>query len=213
MNDENTLPPDELKARAAFMAREADRLSKKNKTMASLQAAFMAYELNPLDVTALKVIALHMLENDFASEAENYLKMAIQLDKDNDFYLRGLLGRSLYQQERYDEAVPFLENAAKFHPKNYPIISALGFSLCQLDQVKDAECYLKQAIEIKPHEPTAYYYLAGIALDENDAITAGLYAGMALQILDIPENPDLFADLMEMVGNANLGGYDFSPGI
>jgi Flp pilus assembly protein TadD len=86
-------------------------------------------------------------------------------------YLRG---EALRMQERFDEALPSLEEAADLAPSNVHAWMALGWCYKRLERLESAIQALRQAEEVAPHEAVVQYNLAcyySLAGDKPHAIS------------------------------------------
>lgn len=104
-------------------------------------------------------------------EAEGYLELGLPQQAVNTLSRLGepeqfgpevlyLWGESLRALERYAEAIPPLERAAKSAPKDIRVRLALGWCCKRIGRLDRAIQALKEALSLEPNEALLYYNLA-----------------------------------------------------
>lgn len=88
-------------------------------------------------------------DNRKYDEAVKVMDEAIQLFPD-DFTVNLILGLSLAQSDRNNDARPYLKKAVELNPSDVNALSAYGFTLSQLKENEEAVKYLNKALEISP---------------------------------------------------------------
>ncbi len=69
-----------------------------------------------------------------------------------DFYVNLILGLSLAQQSKHEEAEKYLKKSTLLNPTDITALSAYAFTLNQLKDDDKAIFYLKQALKIQPDD-------------------------------------------------------------
>ena len=69
-----------------------------------------------------------------------------------DFYVNLILGLSLAQQSKQNDAEKYLKKATLLNPTDITALSAYGFTLSQLKENDKAIFYLKRALELEPDD-------------------------------------------------------------
>jgi tetratricopeptide (TPR) repeat protein len=153
----------------------------------------------------LVTIAQTLRRRGLAPLAEAVL-MATMDRNSMSLMLIGELGKLLFAQRRYDEAIRILEPLARFSPKNIARLCDLGAASLSLDDVQAAAAYFGKAA----------------ALDPDDAIAA---AGLQTAVEGVQERaaegvsaPDQslerrFASLLNTAGIALVNSGKFSEGL
>jgi tetratricopeptide (TPR) repeat protein len=101
-------------------------------------------KLKPDWVNAIMLRARILQLQDKQQQAVDYLASAVKkYPKDQD--LRMTYARLLVESQKYEEAVPQYEKVAKQYPDNGEVVFTLGLLKLHLNQVDDAERYLKRA--------------------------------------------------------------------
>ena len=126
----------------------------------------------------LKIVALdYVLLNDY-QDAERWLAKSIVWDP-SDAEAWYYLGRTKYQENRFEEAIAAFEKCLRLENRNVKAQSNLGLSLAGLGRTAQAEAAYREAIawqadwKVKVAEP--YIDLGELLLDQNqteDAILA-----------------------------------------
>ncbi len=120
---------------------------RENKPKESLQLYTDAGKLKPPTADDLKIVALdYVLLNDY-SDAEKYLGIAVKLDPAN-IEARYHLGRVLYQQNRFDEAIAAFQAVLKQDPDNIKAEDNLGLSFEAKNQSPEAVSAYRKAIQL-----------------------------------------------------------------
>ncbi len=83
---------------------------------------------------------------------------------------RILLVRSYTGLQRFDEAVPVLEDALQRDPFNPQLHYELGTAYMRLERWDEARASLEKALEIEPAQPNAYTNLAALSLRSGDGV-------------------------------------------
>lgn len=90
-------------------------------------------------------------DNKKYEEAERILLQAIESFPDN-YAINFILGLSLAQQSKNQEAVVYLKKAASLNPTDVNTLSAYAYTLNQLKQDDEAIHYLNKALAIEPND-------------------------------------------------------------
>ncbi|MGB5531424.1 MAG: tetratricopeptide repeat protein, partial [Ignavibacteriaceae bacterium] len=88
-------------------------------------------------------------DNRRYEEAEKMMKEAIGLFP-NEFAVNLILGLSLAQQNKTNEAIDYLKKAVELKPNDVNALSAYGFALGQLSENEKASEYISRALVIDP---------------------------------------------------------------
>jgi len=83
---------------------------------------------------------------------------------------RILLVRSYTGLQRFDEAVPVLEDALQRDPFNPQLHYELGTAYMRLERWDEARASLEKSLEIEPAQPNAYTNLAALSLRSGDGV-------------------------------------------
>ncbi len=116
------------------------------------------------------------------------------------FYFQGILKEDL---EKYQEAIPYFEEAVKINPLNEEAFFQLGYCYDKLRQYANGIKNYKQAIQLKPDDEIAHYNL-GVAYRQLGRYTEAIEEYK--QVIQL--KPD-FVDAYIPLGNAyrQLGRY------
>ena len=138
----------------------------------------------------LEVVALnYVLLNDYM-DADKWLSKSVQMDSHNweSWYY---LGRTKYNENRFEEAVNAFQQSLKLAPKNVKAEDNLGLSYDGLGRKQEAEQAYRDAIrwqsELLEQDPGPYLDLGILLGEQNRAQDAIPYLQQAVQIS--PQDP------------------------
>lgn len=126
-------------------------------------------------------------------EAEDYAA-AEQMARDQlgkaptNIRLQHALGLSLLQQQRYEEALPYLQRAAEGLPREANVLNQLALTLSRLKRYPEAQEIYKQVVALLPENPVVYVNI-GASLNtaqEFDEALIWLEKGLALEPTNCP---------------------------
>jgi len=107
-----------------------------------------------------------------------------QLDKaPTNIRLQHALGLALLQQQRYEEALPYLQRAAEGRPREANVLNQLALTLNRLKRYPEAQEIYKQVVALLPENPVVYVNI-GASLNtaqEFDEALIWLEKGLALE--------------------------------
>lgn len=113
----------------------------------------------PQDVTIFYNLGMALSDVGRLSEAEQYLRRAIQLAPDH-VNARVALGVALQRQRKTDAAIEELEAAVAAAPSNVWARRNLGACLLAGGAVEEAVAHLREATRIEPRDQQSWYGLA-----------------------------------------------------
>jgi Flp pilus assembly protein TadD len=133
----------------------------------------------------LEVVALnYVLLNDY-TDADKWLSKSVQMDS-HDFESWYYLGRTKYNENRFEEAVNAFQQALKLSPKNIKAEDNLGLSYDGLGRKQEAEQAYRNAIhwqsQLLQEEPGPYVDLGILLIDQNRPQDAIPYLQQASRI-------------------------------
>jgi Flp pilus assembly protein TadD len=138
----------------------------------------------------LELVGLnYVLLNDYMN-ADKWLTRSVQMDSHNweSWYY---LGRTKYNENRFEEAVNAFRQALRLSPKNVKAEDNLGLSYDGLGRKQEAEQAYRDAIrwqsELLQQDPGPYLDLGILLVEQNRPQDATLYLRQALQIS--PQDP------------------------
>jgi tetratricopeptide (TPR) repeat protein len=117
-----------------------------------------ALELDPQIPNVKLELAKVCLSQRRTEDATTQLRQILSThprDADANYFLGG----ALVQDGRFQEAIPFLENARQLTPESWAVYFYLGKAMFQLNRFAEAAPLLKQAAELNPQEAAIYYQL------------------------------------------------------
>lgn len=133
----------------------------------------------------LKVVALnYVLLNDY-TDADKWLSKSVRMDSHNweTWYY---LGRTKYNENRFEEAVNAFQQALRLSPKNVKAEDNLGLSYDGLGRRQEAEQAYRNAIrwqsELLQQDPGPYLDLGILLVEQNRPQDAIPYLQEAVQI-------------------------------
>lgn len=95
-------------------------------------------DLNPKDLELRNKYGMLLLNRNKISEAESQFTLILSMAPDN-FDAMDALGLVRIRQQRYPEAVKFLQEAARINPKDISVFLHLGNALEANGQLREAE--------------------------------------------------------------------------
>lgn len=133
----------------------------------------------------LKIVALDYVLLGGYADASKWLTRSVE-DDPNDAEAWYFLGRSKYNENRFDEAVRAFERCLMLEPRNVKAQSNLGLSYAGLNRVHEARAAFLKAIEWQAgtarKDPEAYIGLGDLLVQQNLASEAVPYLLQAVQI-------------------------------
>ena len=142
--------------------------SRLNKNFDAVRVLERAHDLNPKDINALSQLALvydNMKKHD---ESDRLYEEALKVDSTNptllNNYSYSLADRGLQLQR----ALEMARKAVEAQPENASFLDTIGWVYYQLGKYKEAESYIKRAIEKGDVNPVLYEHLGDIYFKMND---------------------------------------------
>ncbi|MCE5250653.1 tetratricopeptide repeat protein [bacterium] len=111
---------------------------------------------------------------------EDYYRKALEIYPKYDGALLGL-GRSLYDQKRYEESSRFYAQAAQFSPDNSRARYDYGTVLEKLGRYNEAEDELKTSIRLNPNTPLPFQELGTVKIAKQEYKEAIHYLLIAME--------------------------------
>ncbi len=118
-------------------------------------------------------------------EASLHLDFVLQHGALKTYKYANLKGFVLLWQNRYVEALPFLQAALKTAPEEGPVLLNLGVALSRLGSFKNAEWFLLRAAKSSPEDMMPYFFLIENAIRGKDLDQAQRYAKKLLAHSDL----------------------------
>lgn len=125
-------------------------LNEKNDSVA-IQNFKMVTEMARWNVDAWIRLGGLYFDNRKYEEAAKVMDEAIELFPD-DFTINLILGLSLAQLDRHNDARPYLKKSVELNPSDVTSLSSYAYTLSKLKDNELAVNYLKQALAIKPDD-------------------------------------------------------------
>ncbi len=144
--------------------REAQRDGRYFASLAYIDAYLLKQRATP-DVLLLKADALRVTGNAAESEALYRQVLRTSSRRAQAHHGLGLLAGS---QERFDEAVYELTQAARLMPDNAEVLSDLGYAMLRAGNLDGARLPLGQAAELQPDNPKIVSNLVLLLLVSNE---------------------------------------------
>jgi tetratricopeptide (TPR) repeat protein len=193
--------PAKLSAKAAGLAREAQRDFAAGRLDQAQEKFRQVLEQSPNDVVTLGNLAIVELDLNDLDAAEKHITRAVALAPEDAFGL-GVLGRLRFQQRRMDEALQVLSKGAEIDPNNAEIQNYLGLVLSEKGLRPAAESALRKAVQLRPGYGSAHQNLAVVYVTQTPPLVelARLHYGKSLAA-GTPPNPAL-EKLIESKRNA-----------
>jgi len=164
-------------------------LFKENNPKSSLDEYTSAAQYRPLGPTEFEVIGCdYFLLEDYVS-ADKWLTKSIESSNKNALALY-LLGRTKYNQRRFQEAASLFEQSLALDPQNLKSQTNLGMAYEKLNRTDDAAAIYKAAVALDngpvPPDPDPNLLLGTLLVENNQAAQALPYLLKAAQ-----RSPDL----------------------
>ncbi len=166
-----------------------DIYEKTNQTAKRLNAMEKLATINENEELWLTIANLYSEQNNIA-KAEEALQKALELNP-NYIEAKTRLAFLLYDNNRFDEAIPYLEAIFDKYPENELVSTRLANAYQKANRTSDpaeVAAINKKAIDIlntlitnQPNNAIAYMNMAAIYLSQNKLQDAELYANKALQ--------------------------------
>lgn len=153
-----------------------EKLEKRTEAVAAFE---MVLEINPKFVFAYNNLAILYEEDGDLANAERIYRNAIDnlASRDKNLF-RVNLANLLIEQDKPDEAYPFLLEAQKQEPDNFLVYLALGHVYYAKRDFDRAVSYYAVASELNPEYADTYYYLS-LTLDKmnrpDEALTQSIH--------------------------------------
>jgi len=137
------------------------------------------------DASDLKFVALDYVLLGSYSDASKWLTRSVEKDP-SDAEAWYFLGRTKYNENRFEDAVRAFERCLALEPRNVKAQSNLGLSYAGLNRVTDAEKAFLKAIEwqagAQRKNGEAYIGLGDLLIQQNRASEAVSYLQQAIEI-------------------------------
>src|SRR5437762_404012 len=92
------------------------------------------------------------------------------------------MGKLLDKENKFSEAIPFLNKAIEANPESDDAYFNLALSYTNLGDHEKGLNYFLKVIEINPQRGEAYYYVGLIFKERGDGAKAGEYSEKAQQL-------------------------------
>ncbi len=146
---------------------QAEGLLGNNKNDAALEILLVLYRTAPVDPQINHFLALAFYQKSDYARAVKHFSVAVKQPSENSKqYRQGvqLLGLSQYFQGHLPEAIPYLEQAAKWSPDNVENAYVLGLSYMQTHNVEGARRAFALMFKVAPDSASAYLINAQMML-------------------------------------------------
>ena len=147
-----------------------DVLFREQKAQASLAEFTAGAKARRPNAEELKIVASdYVLLHDY-SDADKWFS-AVTVESPNDANAWYLLGRTKYNEELYNEAIPNFEHALLLRPKYIEAENNLGLSLRELNKLDQAKAAFQTAIDWQgdtPVDAQPYLNLGTLLTDQGD---------------------------------------------
>jgi tetratricopeptide (TPR) repeat protein len=158
---------------------------KEERAKASLAEFNVGAKYGKPSASDLKIVSLdYVLLGDYPDADKWLTKMLESASDDSEAWY--YLGRTKYNENRFDEAVHAFEQCLKLDPQNVKAEDNLGLAYAGLNRVNDAVAAYHAAIEWQKDSPTKnpgpFIDLADLLLDQNRPNEAIQYLGEAIEI-------------------------------
>jgi len=172
-----------------------DILFREQKAQASLAEFTTGAKVRRPNSEDLKIVASdYVLLHDY-SDADKWFS-AVTVEKPNDANAWYLLGRTKYNEELYNEAIPNFEHALLLRPKYIEAENNLGLSLRELNKLDQAKAAFQAAIDWQSGSPVdaqPYLNLGTLLTEQGDFDKAILNLAQAVTLS--PHNPKTHEEL------------------
>jgi Flp pilus assembly protein TadD len=143
----------------------------------------------------LKTVASdYVLLGDFADADRWFSEVSSANPKDVDVWY--LLGRTKYNEGRYDEAASSFRHALVLQPRHIEAENNLGLCWRELNNLDQAKAAFQSAVDWQgnvPSDPQPYLNLGTVLVDQGDFETAIRHLSMAAALS--PDNPKIHEEL------------------
>jgi Flp pilus assembly protein TadD len=133
----------------------------------------------------LKIVALNYVLLGSYADASKWLTRSVD-ENPQDAEAWYYLGRSKYNENRFEEAIQAFTRCLVLEPRNVKAQSNLGLSYAGLNRIAEAQAAFLQAIEWQSDaprkDPEAYIGLGDLLVQQNRASEAATYLQQAVQI-------------------------------
>ena len=168
-----------------WAGRESNATLREEKAKSSLAEFTAGAKYRTPSAADLKIVALdYVLLGDF-SDADKWLTKMLEWtpnDSEGWYYL----GRTKYNENRFEEAVRAFQQSLKLDPNNVKTEDNLGLSYAGLGRANDALAAYRSAIDWQSDAPTKisgpFIDLADLLLDQNRSDESIPYLHQAIQI-------------------------------
>jgi tetratricopeptide (TPR) repeat protein len=159
--------------------------AKEEKAKASLAEFTAGAKYGKPSASDLKIVSLdYILLGDYPDADKWFTKMLEWTPSDSEGWY--YLGRTKYNENRFDEAVHAFQQCLKLDPQNVKAEDNLGLAYAGLNRIGDAIAAYHTAIEWQKDAPTKnpgpFIDLADLLLDQNRSGEAVSYLSEAIQI-------------------------------
>ena len=170
---------------SAYAVQSSAVLLKEEKAKASLAEFTAGARYGKPSASDLKIVALDYILLKAYRDADKWLTRMLEWtpnDSEGWYYL----GRTKYNENRFDEAVHAFQQSLKLDPQNVKSEDNLGLAYAGLNRVNDAVAAYHSAIEWQRDasikNPGPFVNLADLLLDQNHSEEAIAYLREAIQI-------------------------------
>jgi tetratricopeptide (TPR) repeat protein len=170
---------------ASYAERSTGADSKETKAKASLAEYTEGAKHHAPSAADLRIVALdYVILGDYP-DADRWLTKMLEWNP-NDAEGWYYLGRTKYNENRFDEAVRAFHQSLKLDPKNVKAEDNLGLSYAGLDRTDDAITAYQTAIGWQKDAPTKnpgpFINMASLLLDQNRTAESVMYLKQAIEI-------------------------------
>lgn len=135
---------------------------------------------NSEDAEIYNLIGICELQQQNYAKAEEYVRHAIELRKNQYFY--EILAQIYLQQKRYDEEIAVWHEAESIFGLNYNIAFSLGLAYKNIKNVEMSEKYYLMAIEFNPKSRSALFNIANLYTQEQQIEKSKIYFQKCLEL-------------------------------
>src|SRR5260370_5046168 len=171
---------DDLAAAEAYLkqARQADsrlfparfllgatlvRMNHRDEAIRELEAA---HQLDPRHADVVKLLAIQYKESGLPNESLRLLQSFPPAARDEELYL--LLIEGNQDAGSVDEAEQLVQQAIRRYPKSPRVNAWMGFEMREAGRFRDAQPYLRRALQADPELLAPYFLMGGALLPEQN---------------------------------------------
>lgn len=135
---------------------------------------------NSNDAEIYNLIGICELQQQNYAKAEEYVKHAIELRKNQYFY--EILAQIYHQQKRYEDETTVWHEAESVFGLNYNIAFSLGLAYKNIKNARMSEKYYLKAVEFNPKSRSALFNIANLYTQEQEIEKAKMYFQKCLEL-------------------------------